>query len=425
MLPEDAVLEKPWVKERDSSMRIAYFLTYFFIFLGVVLGGVKAFFTWNGVQMLDPGHLCMVLNENFDSSDQALGSNGTFFREVDMSGFGNGEFEMTTDSQNNSYISNGQLFITPTFTADTIGNGAVENDYVFNITGCTYNETQSYTQVSQSVSDPAAEPTTPKFDPDAYYRACSAVSNSTLGEIINPIQTARLSTRTSANIKYGRVEVTAKLPRGDWLWPAIWMLPVNNTYGPWPISGEIDIMESRGNGPDYAYQGVNYVRGTLNWGPETWLNAGWRTFGWWPLRRGTYADEFHTYAVEWDEKFIRIYVDNRLRRTLDLSFNTPFWNRGKFPGVVQSGGEAYVVSNPWANATNAAPFDQSFYLILSLGVGGTNGWFPDGKDKPWLDNSKTAMSDFWTARNQWQPTWGNNTEDKSFIIDSVKMWQKC
>ena len=124
---------------------------------------------------------------------------------------------MTTNSQNNSYVSNGNLYITPTFTSDSIGNDAVENKYVFNITGCTYNETQSYTQISQSTLDPTtgkAKPASSQFDPDAYNRACSAVSNSTLGAIINPIQTARLSTRKSASIKYGRVEVKAKLPRG-------------------------------------------------------------------------------------------------------------------------------------------------------------------------------------------------------------------
>lgn len=65
---------------------------------------------------------------------------------------------------------------------------------------------------------------------------------------------ARLSTINSHSIKYGRVEVVAKLPRGDWLWPAIWMLPVNDVYGAWPASGEIDIMEARGNGISYPAQ---------------------------------------------------------------------------------------------------------------------------------------------------------------------------
>lgn len=66
---------------------------------------------------------------------------------------------------------------------------------------------------------------------------CVAVTNTTNGTIINPVKSARLNTKKSSSIKYGRIEVTAKLPAGDWLWPAIWMLPVNDTYGIWPASG--------------------------------------------------------------------------------------------------------------------------------------------------------------------------------------------
>lgn len=52
--------------------------------------------------------------------------------------------------------------------------------------------------------------------------ACTITSNSTLGTIINPVRSARLSTRGKKTIKYGRVEVVAKMPKGDWIWPAIW-----------------------------------------------------------------------------------------------------------------------------------------------------------------------------------------------------------
>ena len=67
---------------------------------------------------------------------------------------------------------------------------------------------------------------------------------------------APLTTKNSHHITYGKVEIRAKLPEGDWLWPALWMLPVDEAYGPWPMSGEIDIMESRGNGVDYKAQYV-------------------------------------------------------------------------------------------------------------------------------------------------------------------------
>jgi beta-glucanase (GH16 family) len=84
---------------------------------------------------------------------------------------------------------------------------------------------------------------------------CSIRSNKTAGTIINPVRSARLSTKGKKTITYGKVEVVAKMPQGDWLWPAIWMMPENSTYGEWPRSGEIDIAESRGN------DGDNYTSG--------------------------------------------------------------------------------------------------------------------------------------------------------------------
>ena len=69
---------------------------------------------------------------------------------------------------------------------------------------------------------------------------CDRVGSGT--NYINPINSARLRTVNSFNIKYARLEIEAQLPRGDWLWPAIWMLPKHLSYGKWPSSGEIDIM---------------------------------------------------------------------------------------------------------------------------------------------------------------------------------------
>jgi len=226
-------------------------------------------------------------------------------------------------------------------------------------------------------------------------------------------------------MEYGRVEVVAKIPTGDWMWPAIWMLPVDNAYGAWPLSGEIDIMEARGNGPSYPKQGTNYVRGSLNWGPLTWLNEVFKTYGWWQMKRGSYDQGFHTYALEWTEDFIRLYVDSRLHHMLDLSINEAFWDRGDFPATVLNGSDVIALENPWINGTKAAPFDQRFYLILDVGVGGTNGWFPDGPEKPWLDGSQTAMRDFLDAQDQWYPTWPTNPENRAFVIDSVRMYQQC
>ncbi|KAJ7113085.1 glycoside hydrolase family 16 protein, partial [Mycena epipterygia] len=431
-------LDKPWIGTRDPHARLAYFITYATICLGIAAGAVRIYLGWTSVLLLQ-GNLCPVMMEDFSgkSTNDLFGDGGQWFREVDASGFGNGEFEMTTDSDANSFVLNDQLYLLPTLTSDVIPEAQILDGAVYNLTGCTYNITHAsgYTtsghgSVGVNTTEGGAggaggiAPDAP-LDLPAYLAACSAVSNATQGKILPPVMSARISTRKSASVKFGRVEVVAKLPTGDWLWPAIWMLPVDEAYGGWPLSGEIDIMEARGNGPSYPKQGVNYVRSSLNWGPATFLNAVALTYGWWTDRRGRYDTGFHTYALEWSEDFIRMYVDSRLSHMIELKLNEPFWNRGNFPTVVQNGTESVVLQNPWINGTKAAPFDQSFYLIMNVAVGGTNGWFPDGPEKPWLDGSATAPLDFLRAQNKWYPTWPQNSAGRALVIDSVKMWEKC
>jgi len=232
LLTSTTVIEKPWLKTHDPYQRISYFITYAIMVVGILLGGVRVWLGWNDVQLLK-GNLCLVMDENFNSDIGVFGESGKFFREVEMSGFGyalfpillinplvyltvrcsNEEFQMTTASENNSYVKNGHLYITPTLTADNIGEAAIIDKYIYNITGCTYNITRgiSYTSSKQASS---ASATDPSFDVTAYLKACSAVSNATTGQVINPVQSARLSTRKSASIRYGRVEVRAKIPTG-------------------------------------------------------------------------------------------------------------------------------------------------------------------------------------------------------------------
>jgi beta-glucanase (GH16 family) len=72
--------------------------------------------------------------------------------------------------------------------------------------------------------------------------------------------------------------VSAIAPAGDWMWPAIWLMPAEDKYGPWPASGEIDIMESRGNNYTYPLGGNDIMSSTLHWGPTTGLDAWYHTF---------------------------------------------------------------------------------------------------------------------------------------------------
>ncbi|KAI0288323.1 concanavalin A-like lectin/glucanase domain-containing protein, partial [Russula brevipes] len=390
--------DKPWLSEQpDGRTRASRWVTLLMLLLGACGAGLLCWAGYRdaGKAMIDPKQLCLVMEDTFESLD--VDNGGTWTRDVEMSGFGNGEFEMATALSDNLFVRDGQLYIKPTLTSDTLSDPQqIFDGGKYTLQGCTTLKTNA--------------------------SACSASSSNRNGATIPPVMSARLSTRGSYNIRYGKVEVVAKLPRGDWLWPAIWMAPLSSAYGPWPLSGEIDIMEARGNSPSYPAQGVNVVRSTLSWGPLPSLTA--RLFGWQSLKRSTYAQQFHTYTLEWTENFIKIYVDSRLENMVQLQIDQKqqrnggfFWKRGNFPLTAHNNtADEIVVHNPWTtatveNATNAAPFDQPFYLILDLAVGGTSGWFPDKLgDKPWFDGSASAMRDFASQQSAWSATWPDNDD---------------
>lgn len=102
-----------------------------------------------------------------------------------------------------------------------------------------------------------------------------------------------------------------------------------------------------------------------------------------------------------------------------VDFDEPFWKRGKFPPAEKNGS---VLVDPWSQTGRVStPFDEDFYLILNVAVGGTNGWFEDGTGgKPWVDQSPTAKKEFWEKRRQFFPTWAEG----GMVVKSVKMWQQ-
>lgn len=278
----------------------------------------------------------------------------------------------------------------PTLTTETtdITDAQILNDYTLNITSS------------------GGDGTCTSDD----YKACGAKSNSTTGAIIPPVRSARLTTKGKKGIKYGRVEIVAKMAKGDWLWPALCefhssmlqifqvltslgMMPEDDVYGAWPRSGEIDIAEFRGN--NYSYpEGRNFMSSTLHWGPSYQHDAYMKTHGVSYLRRGDFAEGFHTFGLLWTEKYLFMYLDNRLKQVSYTKFNTPLWQEGGFSGLTTENGTLY--SNPWAGSGKNAPFDQKFYLILNVAVGAQNGWFFDGEGgKPWVDGSDFAARDFY------------------------------
>lgn len=166
---------------------------------------------------------------------------------------------------------------------------------------------------------------------------CSRYSNITNGTIINPVRSARLTTAGKVAIKYGKVEIVAKMPKGDWLMPLLWMYPENETYGAWPRSGEIDIAQSRGNAPASYSGGSDTVSSALHWGPAADLDQSARTTGKLTLRRKDLANEFHTYGIEWSEGYVFTWIDDRNYHMTSTGFG-PSWGgnmyqRGGFPNM--------------------------------------------------------------------------------------------
>ena len=308
----------------------------------------------------------------------------------------NGQFEQTTTTEENVYVQDSKLIIKPTLQDPAL----IEKDGA---------------RIDLLGPDCSSD----------LYKNCHAITNLTNGSIVNPVKSGRINTKAGARITYGRVEVTAILPEGDWLWPAIWLLPTKETYGPWPKSGEIDIAESRGNNYTYGQGGNNIISSALHWGPNPANDGWWRTNVKRNALHTTFTKKPHTFGMEWSEKYLFTYIDTRLLQVLYSNFNSPFWQRGQFP-LSDSNGTR--LQDPWSQTGNdATPFDHEFYLILNVGVGGTNGWFKDGASgKPWVDSSEFARREFWKAQDQWYPTWQKEGAGQ-MEISRVKMWQqgKC
>ena len=175
----------------------------------------------------------------------------------------------------------------------------------------------------------------------------------------------RISTQNKKDFTYGVFEARLKVPEGKGFLPAFWLMATDeNVYGQWPRCGEIDIMEVHGSDTRTTY-------GTIHYGNPHRQSQATRT-----LRNGTFADSFHTFAVKWEPGEISWYVDGFL---------------------IHRENDWYSVTEGQGEITYPAPFDQPFYIILNLAVGGSWVGYPD------------RTTDFKNAR---------------YEVDYVKVWQK-
>ena len=185
------------------------------------------------------------------------------------------------------------------------------------------------------------------------------------------ITSGRITTQNKHDFTYGRFEARARVPEGQGYLPAFWLMATDEgLYGQWPRCGEIDIMEVMGQNLRNSYHTIHYGYSAGTGHKE---NQGKNTFV-----DGNLADEFHTYAVEWDPGKITWFVDdNEVYSTSDWYTGTDDDNQVTYP----------------------APFDQDFYIILNLAVGGSWVGYP--------------TDDVYAGMN-----------DQSYEIDYVRVYQK-
>jgi beta-glucanase (GH16 family) len=150
---------------------------------------------------------------------------------------------------------------------------------------------------------------------------------------------SRIKTQGKRSFKFGRVDIRAILPKGKGIWPAFWMMPQNNVFGGWPSSGEIDILELIGSEPGKAHATVHY-------GPGPGSTNISRSY---TLPGATFNDQFHVFSMEWEQDQMKFYIDDNLYST---------------------------VTKADLGALNY-PFNEQFYFIVNLAVGGNWPGAPD------------------------------------------------
>ena len=144
---------------------------------------------------------------------------------------------------------------------------------------------------------------------------------------------ARITTKSKGDWKYGYIEMRAMIPTGAGTWPAFWLMPTDSKYGGWPNSGEIDIMETTGHNP-------SYIQGTVHTNVSGHAGSGGGT----SISNSTTA--WNKYAIEWTEQAIKFMVNDKVYYTYNhlSTFDYTKW-----------------------------PFDQRFFVILNLAMGGNMG----------------------------------------------------
>ncbi|EDW29568.1 GL22887 [Drosophila persimilis] len=224
--------------------------------------------------------------------------------------------------------------------------------------------------------------------------------------IMPPIVAPRVSTKESFAIKYGRIEIRAKVPKGDWLVPLLLLEPLTEWYGQTGYeSGQLRVAMARGNSKLRMPHGKLVDGRSLYAGPVLSTDALQREDIWVSQRRNIhFGDDFHTYSLDWSSKRLRFSVD------------------GQVYGEMLSGFAELDLNTRWKRGGPMAPFDRMFYITLGLSVGGFGDFVDNLRtatyEKPWMNYHPQAKLHFFEAKDHWLPSW----KQPSLLVDYVRVY---
>jgi beta-glucanase (GH16 family) len=243
----------------------------------------------------------------------------------------------------------------------TIENAGDQNwNFQIQKTGITFETGHKYSFHMKASSDADRSVELSALDPDnnyAWYGGTKAViegsaaqgNGGSAGSGKREITSGRITTQNKHDFTYGRFEARAKVPAGQGYLPAFWLMATDEGfYGQWPKCGEIDIMEVMGQNTSKSYHTIHYGYSAGTGHKE---NQGTKV-----LSEGSFSDEFHTYTLDWDPGKLTWYVDG------EEVYTTSDW---------------YTGTDDDNQVTYPAPFDQDFYIILNLAVGGNWVGYPN------------------------------------------------
>nr|XP_022908352.1 beta-1,3-glucan-binding protein-like [Onthophagus taurus] len=278
------------------------------------------------------------------------------------------EFVTYTDDADNLYLRNGQIHFKPILAEDKYEVGFVTSSKEF----------------------------------DLKLRCTSSIENECKrkavgANILPPVFSSRINTRPSFSFLYGKVEIKAKLPKGNWIYPELYLTPKKFSYGSGFNSGEMRIAFVLGN---------EHLNGALCGGLILGDDEKGRNFALKKIIKNiNWSDDFHIFGLEWYRDKVTVSVDG-------VPYGNIYPPSGGF-------GDGYKSpsSEKWKQGDVMAPFDQEMIITLGVGVGGHA--IPDVEGKPYTNQDSKEVFHFYKAKHNYLPSWQEGNE---LIVDYVKVF---